>query len=67
MHPRFSVLAVSVLRFDWRLVAFALGVILVQFLGLTAYVATHWDLRALPPWPVVFVPSYFALRVLLLA
>jgi len=63
----FFVLATSVLRFDWRLVAFALGVILVQFLGLTGYVATHWDLAALPPWPVSFVPSYFILRVLLLA
>jgi diguanylate cyclase (GGDEF)-like protein len=36
----------AALRFDWRLCAFASALALGQFLGLTAYVARHWDLAA---------------------
>lgn len=63
----FFVLASSVLRFDWRLVTFALLVVLAEYLGLAAYVGMRWDLRTVPPEPVGFSAPYFALRVLVLA
>jgi len=37
----------SILRFDWRLCAFTATLAFLQFLGLTAYVAAHWDLATL--------------------
>ena len=38
----------SILRFDWRLCAFSAALAFVQFLGITSYVAAHWDLRDPP-------------------
>jgi len=37
----------STLRFDWRLSAFASLLAILQFVGLTSYVAAHWDLATL--------------------
>jgi len=37
----------STLRFDWRLSAFASLLAILEFLGLTSYVAAHWDLASL--------------------
>ena len=37
----------SILRFDWRLCAFSAALAFVQFLGITSYVAAHWDLATL--------------------
>jgi len=34
----------STLRFDWRLCAFTSALVVLEFLGLTSYVAAHWDL-----------------------
>lgn len=63
----FFVLANSVLRYDWRLVAFTLVVVLLEFLGLASFVMLHWDVSTLEPPPDVFSGIYFSLRVLLLA
>jgi len=63
----FFVLANSVLRYDWRLVAFTLLVVLLEFLGLSAFVGVRWDVATLEPPPDAFSGIYFGLRVLLLA
>jgi diguanylate cyclase (GGDEF)-like protein len=63
----FFVLANSVLRYDWRLVAFTLLVVLAEFLGLSAFISVHWDVSRLEPAPDSFSGIFFALRVLLLA
>lgn len=57
----YFVMANAALRFDWRLCTFTALLVLAQFLGLTAYVTSHWDLGA------KFVPSFHALRILTLA
>jgi diguanylate cyclase (GGDEF)-like protein len=37
----------AVLRYDWRLCAFTTLLALGEYLGLTAYIAAHWDLTTL--------------------
>ncbi|HZJ54604.1 MAG TPA: hypothetical protein VFD38_10740, partial [Myxococcaceae bacterium] len=34
----------STLRFDWRLCAFTSALAILQYVGLSSYVAAHWDL-----------------------
>ncbi len=43
----FIAIANSALRYDWRLCAFAAALTFVEFLGLTGYAASHWDLTSL--------------------
>ena len=58
----------TVLRFDWRLCAFATALVIAQFLGLTSYVAAHWDLEQLSsPNFGVFVPRSHVFRIIVLA
>lgn len=63
----FFAIANSALRYDWRLCAFTVGLACAQFLGLTAYAASHWDLMSLQGEPERFLPVLHALRVVLLA
>ena len=58
----------AILRFDWRLCAFAAALAVVQFAGLTSYVAAHWDLEALTSTNFgVFVPRSHNFRMIVLA
>ena len=43
----FVAITISALRYDWRLSAFTTLLALAQFLGLSGYVALHWDLSTL--------------------
>ena len=63
----FVAITLAALRFDWRLCAFAAVLALAQFLGIYAYVATHWDLATLSsPKHGSFIPVQFAGRLLML-
>jgi len=63
----FFAIANSALRFDWRLCAFTLALASVQFLGLSAYATTHWDVSKMQGPYERFLPVAFALRFVLLA
>jgi diguanylate cyclase (GGDEF)-like protein len=41
----FFAIAAAGLRYDWRLCLLTLMLALLQYLGIVAYVMTHWDLR----------------------
>jgi len=63
----FFVIVTGTLRYDWRLSAFATLLAVSGFLGITAFVATHWhldDLRS--DWFGAFSRQTHALRVMLL-
>ena len=63
----FFVMVNATLRYDWRLCTFTTGLILLQFLALTAFVTTHWDLAAVKnPVGGPFFPFQHTLRVVLL-
>ena len=63
----FFVLVNATLRYDWRLCAFATGLVLLQFLGLTAFVTTHWKLSSFKsPGGGFYNPFLHTLRVVLL-
>ena len=58
----------ATLRFDWRLCAFASVLALGQFLGITTYVAHHWNLSSLTSRHFgSFEPLSHAFRVIVLA
>jgi len=64
----FVAVTISALRFDWRLAAFTGSLAVAQFLGLTAYVASHWDLLSLESSTHgSFVPVQYLNRMLMLA
>ena len=64
----FFVVISSILRFDWRLCAFTSLLALLEFGGLTSYVAAHWDLRSLAsPEHGTFIPRSHTLRMVVLA
>jgi diguanylate cyclase (GGDEF)-like protein len=57
----------SILRFDWRLCAFTASLAFLQFLGITSYVAAHWDLATLAsPSFGVFNPATHSFRMIVL-
>jgi diguanylate cyclase (GGDEF)-like protein len=63
----FFVMVNATLRYDWRLCAFATGLVLLQFLGLTAFVTTHWNLASMKqPVGGFFDAFQHTLRVVLL-
>jgi diguanylate cyclase (GGDEF)-like protein len=62
----FFAIANSALRYDWRLCAFTVALACAQFLGLTGYAATHWDLMVLRGGQDRFLPVAHALRFVLL-
>jgi diguanylate cyclase (GGDEF)-like protein len=63
----FFIVITSTLRYDWRLSAFAAVLALSQFVGLTAYVGSHWNLEALTSETSgAFSPVAHALRLLIL-
>jgi diguanylate cyclase (GGDEF)-like protein len=58
----------STLRFDWRLCAFTSALAVIEFLGLTSYVAAHWDLSSLASEEFgSFAPRSHAFRLIVLA
>jgi diguanylate cyclase (GGDEF)-like protein len=64
----FIAVTISALRFDWRLSAYTGILAIAQFLGLTAYVAAHWDLASLESSTHgSFVPAQYLNRMLMLA
>ena len=64
----FVAVTLATLRFDWRICAFTTLLAFAEFGGLSAYVATHWDLRtAASPTHGSFVPVQFVGRLLMLA
>ncbi|HEY5248445.1 MAG TPA: GGDEF domain-containing protein [Dermatophilaceae bacterium] len=64
----FVAVTISALRFDWRLSALTAALSIAQFLGLTAWVAAHWDLASLEsPTHGRFVPVQCMNRLLMLA
>lgn len=63
----FVAIAISALRYDWRLCAFTTGVALVEFGGLVTYVALHWDLHSLRSEALgAFLPAQLITRMLVL-
>jgi diguanylate cyclase (GGDEF)-like protein len=63
----FVAVTLAALRFDWRLCAFTTLLAFAEFLGITAYVAMHWNLRGLShPAHGAFVPVQFAGRLIML-
>jgi diguanylate cyclase (GGDEF)-like protein len=63
----FFVIVTGTLRYDWRLSAFATLLAVSQFLGITGYVATHWELESLQSDVVGrFNHQAHALRIMLL-
>jgi two-component system, cell cycle response regulator len=62
----FFAVANSALRYDWRLCAFTVVLALVEFLGLTGYAASHWDLASLRGPEDQFYPVRHLLRFILL-
>ena len=62
----FFAIANSALRYDWRLCAFTVMLAVAQFLGLTGFAATHWDLAALRGPEERFLPVAYTLRLVLL-
>ncbi len=64
----FVAVTISALRFDWRLSAFTAVLTLLEFLGLTGYVAVTIGLDTLQsPTHGSFVPVQFVNRILMLA
>jgi len=64
----FVAIAISALRYDWRLCAFTTAVAMLEFGGLVAYVALHWDLRSLRSEMLgAFLPVQLITRMLVLA
>jgi diguanylate cyclase (GGDEF)-like protein len=64
----FVAIAISALRYDWRLCAFTTVVAMLEFGGLVAYVALHWDLRSLRSEALgAFLPAQLITRMLVLA
>jgi two-component system, cell cycle response regulator len=63
----FFAIANSALRYDWRLCAFTVALACTQFLSLTGYAATHWDLATLEGPREHFSAMGNALRFVLLA
>jgi diguanylate cyclase (GGDEF)-like protein len=64
----FVAVTLAAIRFDWRLCAFTTVLALAEFLGLSAYVALHWNLRTLTSvHHGAFVPSQFVGRLLMLS
>lgn len=68
LFETYSVVVInSILRFDWRLCAFTATLAVLQFLGLTSYVAAHWDLSTLQsPAFGVFLPRSHMFRMIVL-
>ena len=63
----FFVIVTGTLRYDWRLSAFATVLAVSEFLGLTAYVVTHWDLNSMESAVAgSFNRESHALRIMLL-
>lgn len=64
----FVAVTISALRFDWRLSALTAALSIAQFLGLTAWVAAHWDLATLESSTHGrFIPAQYLNRMLMLA
>lgn len=64
----FVAIAISALRYDWRLCAFTTALAMAQFGGLVGYVATHWDLHSLRSEALgAYVPEQLVTRMLVLA
>jgi diguanylate cyclase (GGDEF)-like protein len=63
----FVAVTLAAIRFDWRLCAFTTLLALIEFLGLSAYVAAHWNLSTLSSLHHgTFVRSQFVGRLLML-
>jgi diguanylate cyclase (GGDEF)-like protein len=63
----FVAATLAALRFDWRLCAFTTLLAFTQFMGITAYVAMHWNLSGLShPAHGEFVPIQFVGRLIML-
>jgi len=62
----FFAIANSALRYDWRLCIFTVALALAQFLGLSAYTLSHWNLATFVAAPDRFQPLAFVLRLVLL-
>jgi diguanylate cyclase (GGDEF)-like protein len=63
----FVAITLAALRFDWRLCGFTTGLALVQFLGISAYVSTQWDLAKVTSSIYgSFVPLQYAGRLVML-
>ena len=63
----FFVIVTGTLRYDWRLSAFATLLAVSEFLGITAYVANHWDLNSLQDEMFgAWVRQTYVLRIMLL-
>ena len=63
----FVAITLAALRFDWRLCAFTTALALVEFLGITAYVASQWDIWTLASMKHgAFVPVQFAGKLVML-
>jgi diguanylate cyclase (GGDEF)-like protein len=63
----FFVIVTGTLRYEWRLSAFATLLAVGEFLGITGYVAAHWDLNSLESAVAGrFNHQSHALRVMLL-
>jgi diguanylate cyclase (GGDEF)-like protein len=56
----FFVMANAALRYDWRLCAFTSLLVVSQFVGVSVYVQSHWDLRG------KVLPFNHAIRILTL-
>ncbi len=62
----FVAITLSVLRFDWRLCAFTTLLAVAEFLGITWYVATHWNLPSLvSDAHGTFIPVQFVNRLIM--
>src|SRR5678815_1480658 len=58
----------STLRFDWRLCAFTSALAILQYVGLSSYVAAHWDLLNLTSEEFGnFAPRSHVFRIIVLA
>ena len=62
----FFAIANSALRYDWRLCAFSLALAILQFVGLSGYAMTHWDMATVHAPPERFQPISLVLRLILL-
>jgi diguanylate cyclase (GGDEF)-like protein len=62
----FVAIANSALRYDWRLCAFTATLAFAQFVGLSSYTASHWDLASLHAEDV-YTPQRHVVRLLILA
>jgi len=64
----FFVIVTGTLRYDWRLSAFATLLAVAGFLGITMYVASHWNLAELDSGVFgAFSQQTHALRIMLLS